>query len=435
MKSKANLHRMIGVAAVLFLGAACSASNGDAPGVSSDAPGGDAGAPGYGAQGGSSLTNASGSGGGGGGSNSGGSSAGSDGRWGAPGRVTGFGGGHGHGHGDGGGGSSGGSSSGGSSGSSSGAGTGGGTGTWVMGYYDSWDAQMYPPSAIDWDGLTHVAAAFYVPDGNGGWASGSFDATTASQLIAAAHAHGKKAIASIGGAELGAGVRGVDAVGACRRSWPASRRSSRWATTASTSTGRAATSPRRRTRRSRRRSSTRSARRTRGIVLTLTAGYENENSLDDLTWYGTIAAQARSHQPDDLRHVGRLWQGWESWHSSPLHWNNNCSTPTGIDASVSHYLAAHVPAAKLGVGSGFYGECYTSPVTAPVQALGGSQVARATGAMSYRNIMASYYSCERLPLRQRGGRAVPHALGKQRRDVHLRELRGRDLASRPRARG
>ncbi len=86
------------------------------------------------------------------------------------------------------------------------------------------------------------------------------------------------------------------------------------------------------------------------------------------------------------------WEGWESWHSAPLHWNMNGSTPTGIDASVAHYLAAHVPAGKLGVGTGFYGECYTAPVTAPAQTLGSAQVVASDGTMSYRNIMASYYS-------------------------------------------
>jgi chitinase len=55
-------------------------------------------------------------------------------------------------------------------------------------------------------------------------------------------------------------------------------------------------------------------------------------------------------------------------------------------------LNAGVPASKLGVGAGFYGECYTSPVTAPVQTIGASQIAASDGTMSYRNIMANYYS-------------------------------------------
>jgi chitinase len=128
-----------------------------------------------------------------------------------------------------------------------------------------------------------------------------------------------------------------------------------------------------------------------GVLITLTAGYENENSLDDLSFYGTIAPQLDRINLMTYGMSG-AWSGWESWHSAPLHWNKNSSTPTGIDSSVSHYLAAGVPAAKLGVGAGFFGECYTSPVTAPVQALGGAQVAASDGTMSYRNIMGSFYS-------------------------------------------
>src|SRR5207253_2746419 len=86
------------------------------------------------------------------------------------------------------------------------------------------------------------------------------------------------------------------------------------------------------------------------------------------------------------------YSGWKSWHSSPLHWNHDSATPTGIDDTVARYVAAGVPAAKLGVGSGFYGECYTSPVTAPNQALGSSTVTASDGVMSYRSIVSNYYS-------------------------------------------
>ena len=51
-----------------------------------------------------------------------------------------------------------------------------------------------------------------------------------------------------------------------------------------------------------------------------------------------------------------------------------------------------MPATKLGIGIGFYGMCYTSPVTAPVQMLGASKVAASDGTMSYPSIMSSYYS-------------------------------------------
>jgi chitinase len=277
-----------------------------------------------------------------------------------------------------------------------GSGDSGGTSptTWVMGYYSSWDDPAnggpYAVSSIDWNGLTHVATAFYVPDGNGGWMSGAFDAGTASSLISAAHANGKKVLASIGGADSGPGFEGStqNAMSTFLSSlralvtmgydgldidWEGGN-----LTTAqdqmlqgSLTDAILAQSP--------------------GIILTMTAGYENENLLDDLSWYGTMAAKVDRIELMTYGMSG-AYQGWESWHSSPLHWNSNSSTPTGIDATVSHYIAAGVPAAKLSVGSGFYGECYTSPVTAPVQMLGASTIPASDGTMSYANIMSSYYS-------------------------------------------
>jgi chitinase len=263
-----------------------------------------------------------------------------------------------------------------------------------MGYYASWDdpanGGSYPVSAIDWDGLTHIAAAFYLPDGKGAWATGSFDTASATELITAAHAHGKKAIASIGGAGSGPAFEGAmqsapstfvtnlealitlgyDGLDIDWEGGSLSVTDDQTMQTQLIGALRTA-SP--------------------GILLTLTAAYENENSLDDLSWYAAVAAQLDRINLMTYGMSG-AWQGWESWHSSPLHWNSNSSTPTGIDSSVSNYLAAHVPAAKLGIGSGFYGECYTSPVTAPAQALGGSQVKVSDGTMSYTNIMGSYYA-------------------------------------------
>ncbi len=268
------------------------------------------------------------------------------------------------------------------------------SGAWVMGYYAVWDEPanggFYPLSAVDWNALTHIATAFYLPDGNGGLASGSFDAATAAEVISAAHAHGKKALASVGGSGSGPSFEGSTQANLSKFvtsleslitmgydgldiDWEGGNLSVAEDQTLEQSliTSIRSASPH--------------------ILLTMTAGYENENSLDDLSFYGTIIPQLDRLNLMTYGMSG-AWQGWESWHSSPLHWNKNSSTPTGIDSSVSHYLAAHVPASKLGVGAGFYGECYTSPVTAPVQSLGGSEVAASDGTMAYRNIIASYYS-------------------------------------------
>jgi chitinase len=266
---------------------------------------------------------------------------------------------------------------------------------WVMGYFSNWDdaanGGFYAVSSIDWGGLTHVAAAFYVPDGNGGFESGDFDPTLAAPLISAAHSHGKKAIASIGGSGSGPAFEGSTSTANMSTfltnleslltmgydgldiDWEGGNLSTTTDQSLETSLiGSLRT-------------------RNPGALLTMTAGYENENSVDDLTFYGTIAANLDRINLMTYGMSG-AWEGWMSWHSSPLHWNKNSSTPTGIDASVSHYLSAGVPAAKLGVGAGFYGECYTSPVTGPVQALGASQLVASDGTMSYRNILSSYYS-------------------------------------------
>jgi chitinase len=275
---------------------------------------------------------------------------------------------------------------------------GGGPGTsgaWVMGYFSNWDdaanGGFYSVSSIDWSGVTHVLAAFYVPDGNGGFASGDFGPTLAAPLISAAHAHGRKVMASIGGSGSGPAFEGSTSASNMTTflgnlqsllsmgydgldiDWEGGNLSTAMDQSLETSLI----------------GSLRS--KNPSIILTMTAGYENENSLDDLSFYGTISKQLDRINLMTYGMSG-AWEGWESWHSSPLHWNHDTSTPTGIDASVSHYLAAGVPASKLGVGAGFYGECYTSPVTAPVQSLGGSQVAASDGTMAYRNILLSYYS-------------------------------------------
>jgi chitinase len=275
-----------------------------------------------------------------------------------------------------------------------GAPEGGAADVWVMGYFSSWDSTtnggFYPISSIDWAGLTHVAAAFYIPDGAGGWASGSFDDATAIQLIAAAHASHVKAIASIGGAGSGPGFEGsmqsamstfTTALQALLTmgydgldiDWEGGNLTAAQDQALETTlvTGLRTSNP--------------------TTLVTLTAGIVNENAVPDLSFYGTIAPQLDRINLMTYGMSG-AYQGWKSWHSSPLHWDSDTSTPTGIDATVAHYLAASVPAGKLGVGSGFYGECYTSPVTAPSQVLGASTVAADDNTMSYRNIMGSYFA-------------------------------------------
>jgi chitinase len=269
-------------------------------------------------------------------------------------------------------------------------GSGAPTGLWVMGYYSSWDATSYPVGQIAWSGLTHIATAFNLPDGSGGVsASGSFDPTLARSVVSAAHGAGKKAIASIGGSGSAMAFEGSTSqanlatfVGNLKNlvttlgydgldlDWEGGPQSDQVLLMSLIKALRAAIP---------------------GMLITIPVGIENNNSPSDLSFFGTVAPLVDQINIMSYGMSG-AWSGWKSWHSSPLYWNHDTATPVGIDSSVADYLAAKVPAGKLGVGSGFYGECYSSPVTAPDQMLGGSQVVSSDGVMSYAHIMSAYYS-------------------------------------------
>jgi chitinase len=272
------------------------------------------------------------------------------------------------------------------------AGDGGSSGMWVMGYYSGFGAS-YPVAEIDWSGLSHLAVAFYLPDAQGNIdesiSRGNAGPALARSLVTAAHQAGKKILASLGGSSSQSTWQGstssanrakfesnlknlVTSYGfdGLDLDWEPFDAGDHAALQALVVDLRA---------------------QQPGILITMPVGCENNNSPSDLSFFGMLA---RSLDRINLMSYGLsgAWQGWKSWHSSPLHWNSDTSTPIAIDSSVDDYLKAGVPPAKLGMGSGFYGECYSSPVTAPDQALGGSTVVASDGTMSYANIMSGYYS-------------------------------------------
>ncbi len=66
--------------------------------------------------------------------------------------------------------------------------------------------------------------------------------------------------------------------------------------------------------------------------------------------------------------------------------------PSDIAVNINSYLAAGVPAHKLGIGIGFYGSCWSGGVTGPGQPIGSSGITADDNTMSYTNIMSSYYT-------------------------------------------
>ena len=127
-----------------------------------------------------------------------------------------------------------------------------------------------------------------------------------------------------------------------------------------------------------------------GIVLTVPVGWVNPNYQTVPAFYAQLAAVVDRLDVMTYGMAG-AWGGWKSWHSSALH-SDSSSTPSAVDTNVALYTGAGVPAAKLGVGAGFYGSCWTAPVTGPSQPIGASTIVADDNTMSYTNIRAQYYS-------------------------------------------
>jgi chitinase len=249
--------------------------------------------------------------------------------------------------------------------------------TWLMAYYAGYNASKLPVSEVDWRALTHLAVAFYVPDGAGGLdeslgSSAGGGPALGHALVTAAHANGKKAIASIGGAGKH-DVFAASASDANRAAFVASVAALvgsygydgvdlDWEPIQAAESGPIAALAQ----------DLKNA-LPAGALITLPIAQVNANRPPDLSYLATLAPLFDRINVMSYGMSG-AYSGWKSWHSSPLHWNGVHETPAGIDVTVDAALAAGVPAGELGIGAGFYGLCYTAPVNGPVQALAGSTI-------------------------------------------------------------
>jgi chitinase len=267
------------------------------------------------------------------------------------------------------------------------------TGAWSMGYYVGYQRDLYPVANIEWSGLTHLAVSFYLVSGDGTLDERLFVDETAGPALAhalvdAAHAHGVKAIASIGGAGSGAALKSATSTATRGKfvdnlvsiltkyhydgldiDWEPLDASDRMAAIAIADEVRA---------------------KHPGTIMTMPINYLNGNSHDDLKGFGAVAAVYDELNVMSYGMAG-AYPGWKSWHSSALHYADG-ATPTSIESTIALYLAAGIPNKRLGVGIGFYGLCYSSPISAPVQDLGGAKINADDNTMSFTNIMASYHS-------------------------------------------
>lgn len=262
---------------------------------------------------------------------------------------------------------------------------------WVTGYYAGYERDLYPVTEIDWGSLTDLAVAFILPRPDGSldlslYADEAEGLALADALVDAAHRHDRLVIASIGGAEMRSvwlsaasvpnrsrfvanlarlvtdegydgldldwepleevdGTILLDLVRALRSALP-------------------------------------------DALLTMPIEPVNTNLPEDLSIYADLAMELDRLNLMSYGMAG-TFEGWSSWHSSALT-GDQSSAPTSVASSVRAYLSAGVPAARLGVGAGFYGMCYTSPVSGPGQELRGATIAADDGTMSYAHIASSY---------------------------------------------
>jgi chitinase len=109
--------------------------------------------------------------------------------------------------------------------------------------------------------------------------------------------------------------------------------------------------------------------------------------------------KTRAFYGDLAKHVDQInlmtyvmagnWPSWKSWHSSALR-GDSAETPSSVEAAVRALRAAQVPAAKIGVGAGFYGQCWQG-VSGPRQVLTpNAKVVASDGKLTFPAILAEY---------------------------------------------
>lgn len=263
---------------------------------------------------------------------------------------------------------------------------------WVIGYYATYLFHRYRPEKVRYDVLTHVAVTRVYPAGDGALIAdfgrdGEAGEALAGEVVRRAHEAGTRALLVVGGG----GAREALAGAATDEARPA-------------------------------------------FVAALVE-FARARGFDglDLDWeplrkgdveaLATLAADLRAAWPEaDLTaaapHLaaGRdeadaAWEraagpldrvnlmtygmaaterGGRSWHSAALY-GAASEGYVSIDRSVRGYLAAGVPARRLGIGIGFFGVCYTPPVDGPRQELRRAAVAAADCSMSYADIVRRYF--------------------------------------------
>lgn len=264
---------------------------------------------------------------------------------------------------------------------------------WVAGYYVGYERDLYPVADIQFDAITHLMVGRAIPVADGTLLTHfDIDAVNgpiwAQAAVDAAHAAQRKAVLMVGGAGEINGWRGaasdahratfvasllgvVDAYGfdGLDLDWEPIEADDHAPLIALAQALRAARP---------------------NLLLTIPVGPVNANFSDPADEKALFTALSPLLDQFNLMSYGMGFDypGWHSWFSSPLDGHAG-NTPTSVAHSIGYYRATGIPAAKLGVGIGFYGTCYQR-ISQPRVALQGGDIVASDGAMSYRNIAGTY---------------------------------------------
>ncbi|HEX8394205.1 MAG TPA: glycosyl hydrolase family 18 protein [Longimicrobium sp.] len=266
-------------------------------------------------------------------------------------------------------------------------------GKWVSGYYVGYQRSLYPPEEVDFSLMSHIIVGRILPTSNGGVLT-HFDINDtegpamARTLSTRAHQAGKKAILMLGGE--GTHAEFVSAASSSTRAtfvtnlvntmdnlgydgidvdWEPINDADKPALLALLQDLRA---------------------RRPGMLITIPVGTVNNNFPGTYdAWYAQAAAVVDQMNVMSYAMSGNYSQ-WEIWHHSPL---NDAATyrPTSVSSTVARYLSVGVPAAKLGIGLGFYGSCWKNVYEPRTQQTSTTAFSAGDNTMSYSNIMSLYH--------------------------------------------
>jgi chitinase len=257
---------------------------------------------------------------------------------------------------------------------------------WVSAYYAGWMQSYCPPSAIDYGAVSHIIHFSIAPSGTGVSSTGNGITTSASAaIVQAAHAAGKKVLITCGG--WGDASAFVTSTNATNRtafitslvSFVVSRGYDGldidWEPISSASQFKLfipelraaldAAKP--------------------GLLLTI-ASMGGDGS--------TIASVQQYFDQINIMtyDMSGAWQGWVVWHNAPIYDGGlkfpgtNKLVPSA-DGDVKNFVAAGIPANKIGIGADFYGYVW-SGVTEPRQTW--TTTPTVTDNVAYYQLMTTY---------------------------------------------